>query len=155
VYDVYDSSVWIWGLTEQAPDAVSLVEDVLHSDFYVAVSAYIHGEVMAAFDSSRTADSQAIKDAKNAFNAIIAKRHNVDFPDQSEVGKMNIYEVREQHMVQLLASSWEIQPKDVPIVVFADRYDDNTIFTADEQFSKFDPADHGINGIDIEYVPTP
>lgn len=152
MYDVYDSSVWIWGLTEQAPEATALIDDVLDGDRYVGVSAYIHGEVMAAFDSSRTADTQAIKDAKNTFNVIIAKRHNVDFPDQHEVGKMNIYDVREEHMVELLARSWEIQPKDVPIVVFADRYDDTTIFTADEPSSNFNPADHGV---DVEYVSTP
>jgi hypothetical protein len=156
VYDVYDSSVWIWGLTEQAPEAASLIEDVLDGDRYVGVSAYIHAEVMRAFDSSRTADTQAIKDSKNVFNVIIAKRHNVDFPDQDDVGQMDIFDVRNEQMVELLARSWGIQPKDVPIIVFADRYDETTtVFTADKPFSKFDPTNHGIEGVELEYVPTP
>lgn len=156
MYDVLDSSVWIWGLTERAPDAVSLIEDVLDGDRYVAVSPYIHGEVMRAFDSSRTANTQAIKDAKNAFNVIISKRHNVEFPDQADVGQMDIFDVRNDQMVELLARSWGIQTKDVPIVVFADRYDDSTtIFTADGSFSRFTPTDHGIEGVELEYVSTP
>lgn len=77
----------VWGLTEQAPEATSLVEDVLAGEQYVGVNAYIHGEVMDAFDRSRTADSEAVKQAKNTFNVIVAKRHNVDFPDQAEVGR--------------------------------------------------------------------
>jgi hypothetical protein len=156
VTDVFDSSVWIWGLTEQAPEAVTLIEEVLDGERYVAVSDYIHGEVMNAFDSSRTADDDAIKTAKNVFNIVVAKRHNVDFPDQDEVGQMNVYEAREEPMVDLLARSWGIQPKDVPIVVFASGYEGmTTVYTADGAFSEFDPASHGVDDVAVEYVPTP
>lgn len=156
MYDVLDSSVWVWGLTEQAPAAETLVEEVLEGDRYAGVDAYIHGEVMNAFDRSRTAGSGAIKHAKNTFNVIIAKRHNVDFPDQAEVGKMNVHRVRADRMVELLGQSWDIQPKDVPIVVFASEYDDvTTVFTADRNFSEFEPESHGIDDVEIEYVPTP
>lgn len=156
MYDVFDSSVWIWGLTEQAPEATSFVDEVVDGNRYVAVNAYIHGEVMNAFDSSRTADSAAITQAKNTFNIIVAKRHNVDFPDQTEVEKMDPYEVRTNRLVELLGQSWDIESKDVPIVVFATEYDDmTTIYTADRPFSTFDPADHGIDGVKVEYVPTP
>lgn len=148
--------MWIWGLTQRAPEAVSLVEEVLDGERYVGVSAYIHGEVMAAFDRSHSADSDAIKTAKNAFNIIVAKRHNVDFPDQADVGQMDVHDMREKQLIQLLGWSWGIQPKDVPIVVFAESYDDmTTIFTADESFSEFDPAAHGIDNVELEYVPTP
>lgn len=155
MYDVFDSSIWIWGLTEQAPEAEGLVEGVLDGGRYVGVDAYIHGEVMNAFDRSRTAGSGAIEDAKNTFNVIIAKRHNVDFPDQEEVGKMDVYQVRGNRMVELLGQTWGIQPKDVPIIVFASEYDDmTTVFTADWNLSKFDPASHGVNDVEIEYVST-
>lgn len=156
MYDVFDSSVWIWGLTEQAPEAASLIEDVLDGEQYVGVNAYIHGEVMDAFDSSRTADSEAVKQAKNTFNVIIAKRHNVDFPDQAEVVRMDIREVRANRMVELLGQSWGIQPKDVPVIVFATTYDDmTTVFTADRDLSRFQPSDHGISDVEVEYVSTP
>lgn len=156
MYDVYDSSVWVWGLTEEAPEAVTLVEEVLDGDRYVGVDAYIHAEVMNAFDRSQTAGSDAIETAKNAFNVIIAKRHNVDFPDQSEVGTTNVYEVRANRMVELLGQSWGIEPKDVPIVVLATEYEGvTTIFTADRLFSQFDPTKWEIDDVKIEYVSTP
>lgn len=148
--------MWVWGLTEQAPEATSLVEDVLAGEQYVGVDAYIHGEVMDAFDRSRTADSEAVKQAKNTFNVIVAKRHNVDFPDQTEVGKMNVREVRANRMVELLGQSWGIQPKDVPVIVFATTYDEmTTLFTSDRDLSRLHPRDHGIGDVAVEYVPTP
>ena len=117
---------------------------------------FLDREVMDAFDSSRTADSEAVKQAKNTFNVIIAKRHNVDFPDQAEVVRMDIREVRANRMVELLGQSWGIQPKDVPVIVFATTYDDmTTVFTADRDLSRFQPSDHGISDVEVEYVSTP
>jgi hypothetical protein len=154
--DVYDSGVWVYGSLRRAPEAVALMEEVVERDHYVAISAYIHGEVTEAFDRSMVAGGDDIREAKKRFNAIVAKRHNVEFPGHQAIGQMDIHEVRRQQPVRLLASAWGIQAKDVPIMMFAEQLSgESTVFTTDGPLADFDPESAGVDGVAVEHVPTP
>jgi len=154
--DVCDSNVWVWGLTEKAPAAVTKIDEIRNGDRYIAISAYIHGEVTEAFDRATTASGNEIREMKKEFNVLVSKRHNVEFPGHDAIGQMDIYEARRQQPVQLLASAWSIQAKDVPVVMFAEQLpDESTVFTTDGPLADFNPADFEVNGVIIEHIPTP
>lgn len=154
--DVYDSNVWIWGLTEKAPAAADKIDEVRDGDRYIAISAYIHGEVTEAFDRAATAGSNEIREMKKDFSVIVAKRHNVEFPSHDAIGKMDIQEVRRQQPVRLLATAWDIQAKDVPVIMFAEHLPgESTVFTTDGPLADFDPGSAGVDGVTVEHVPTP
>ena len=154
--DVYDSGVWVYGALRRAPEATTLVGEVVDGNRRVAISAYIHGEVTEAFDRSVTAGADDIREAKKRFNAIVAKRHNVEFPGHEAIGKTNIHRVRRQQPVRLLATAWEIQAKDVPIIMLAEQLDgESTVYTTDGQLADFDPASAGVDGVTTEHVRTP
>jgi predicted nucleic acid-binding protein len=44
--DVFDSNIWIFGLTQTCEEAVSLVNKAIESAYHVGVGAYIFEEVM-------------------------------------------------------------------------------------------------------------
>ncbi len=50
--DVFDSSVWIYGVTQTCDEAVVLVDDVINGSQSVAVSAYISNEVIGGIAQS-------------------------------------------------------------------------------------------------------
>jgi hypothetical protein len=151
--DVFDSSVWLWGLLTDRSGPNRLIDDVLRGDRAVAVSAYIHDEVttgLATADGVKRAD---ISDAQMKFNSTIADLDNVVFPDQEEIGRTYAADVRNQPAMGVLATVLEIQRKDAPILVFAaDLGDDTTLHVADSGFS-LSPADHNLTGLDIVQVP--
>lgn len=153
--DVYDSNVWVWGLTEKAPAAVEKIDEVRAGDRYVGISAYIHGEVTEAFNRAASAENSEIREMKREFNVIVAKRHNVEFPGHEAIGSMDIHEVRRQQPIRLLASAWGIQAKDVPIIMFAEELSgETTVFTTDDPLADFDPERADIDGVVVEHIPT-
>lgn len=154
--DVYDSGVWVWGLTGKASEAVDLIEEVVDGDRYVAVNSYIHGEVIEAFDRATRAGTEDIHQAKKNFNVIVSKRHNIEFVDHEAIEQMDIHAVRELQTIRLLGLSWEIQTKDVPIIMLAEQFSNPaTIYTTDRDLSEFEPSTVGIEDVTTEYVPTP
>lgn len=149
--DVFDSSVWLWGLLTDEPEPVRLVDDVVDGNRRVAVSAYIHDEVIRGFDRVNRAGID-VGTAQMEFNSTIASRDNVLFPGQAEVGRTNAPEIREQPEMRLLGTILQIQAKDAPIVVFAfDIDEETTLYTADENFA-FTPSEYNIDRLRFEAV---
>lgn len=81
--DVYDSSIWLWGLLKDEPNTSRLIEDVVDGTRSVAISAYIHDEVTNGFKQVAQAGRIDVTDAQMKFNTTIANMDNVQFPDQT------------------------------------------------------------------------
>lgn len=151
--DVFDSSVWIYGVTQTCDEAVVLVDDVINGSQSVAVSAYIFNEVIEGIAQSSN-DSQAVTEAQTRFGEIVHGNPWVDAPTQADVTRMDIRAIRQNNWVQLLGQTWGIQPKDVPIIELAANVTNGTtiVFTADRSLSKFVPSNHGLTDITLQYV---
>lgn len=153
--DVYDSNVWILGLTGEVAEAETLVEDAAMAERFVSVTPYIYMEVYEAF--SREFKRQTAMDHVADFSTLIAQSQTVNAPDQAEIEAIDLEEVRNRDENILLAGLLHCQVKDVPIVLAAfHRYKESgeasTIYTADTEFSKTDLEMLDISGISIEYV---
>jgi len=153
--DVFDSSVWLWGLLTDAPEPDCLIQEVLDGAREVAVSAYIHDEVTTTLRSAPDITGQTeagVSDAQMTFNNTVADLDNVIFPDQDDIGATYADEVQSRPEMRLLGTILGIQTKDAPVLVFAFDVDEkSTLFVAD---SGFDPslADHNITNVKIESV---
>lgn len=152
--DVFDSSVWLWGLITDEPQPNRLLDEVLDGTRTVAISAYIHDEVTTALSRS-SESSQKIADAQMTFNNTIADLDNVVFPDQAAIGQTHAAEIRAQPAMGVIGTVLEIQRKDAPVLVFAvDISDDTTLYVADEGFT-IEPADHNLDTLEIQHIDVP
>lgn len=148
--DVFDSSVWLWGLLTDDTEPSSLVEEVKDGGRSVAVSAYIHDEVTQTLNQVQNAS-----ELQMTFNNTIADLDNVTFPDQEVIGQTYAKKTQELPPYQLLGTVLEIQPKDAPVFTFAfDVDDDTTLFVADTGFS-LDTASHNVTNVKMQQVSTP
>lgn len=145
--DVFDSNVWIYGLTQTCEEAVSLVEEAIENAYHVGVNAYIFDEVMRNLQRSEQ-DRETIKLAQTRFAEIIHGNHTIHGPAQKEISQMDIDAVRRGPMVATMATVFGIQAKDVPVLVYAHQLvqpqdaPTTVIHTADRGFSRFDPSAH-------------
>jgi hypothetical protein len=124
----------------------------------VAVSAYIYDEVMQNPDRSQHSQEE-IDRVKTRFAEILYNNDRVDAPSIEGVRAMDLDEIRKDPTVQAMGAGFRIQPKDVPILVFARQVasrvtspDESVVIrTADEQFSQFDANNH-YPDVEIQYV---
>jgi len=116
--DVFDSNVWIYGLTKTCAQASNYVDQVIRHDRRVAVSAYIYDEVMRNLDRSQHGHEE-IDRVKTRFAEILYDNGRIEAPSDEEVRAMDIDEMRSDPAVQAMGAGFDIQPKDVPILVFA------------------------------------
>lgn len=154
--DVFDSNIWIYGLTGECADAVALVEEAVDTTFHVGVSAYIYDEVMR--NLKRSDHSQEMIDrAQTRFADIVYGNHTVHGPNKEQIRQMDIDAHRSDPRVQTMGDAFGIQDKDVPVVVYAYQVTrrrgavTTTIHTADRAFSEFDPNTHFEN-LSLRYV---
>lgn len=150
---VFDSSVWIYAITQTCDEAIELIDGVLDGRIRTAVDAYIFNEVIDRIERSGT-DSRAIDEAQTHFAEIVHDCPYIDGPDYDRIGQLQLETIRSDDRTQLLGRTWNIQPKDVPIVVLADNQPTTPtiIFTADSDFSEFEPTSYDIDGIALQYV---
>lgn len=154
--DVFDSNIWIYGLTRTCDDAVALVEEVIDNPVHVAVSAYIFDEVMENLQRSEESQ-EVIHRAQTNFATIVHGNHTIHGPTQDEIEQIDIEARRRDPRVQIMSEVFDIQSKDVPILVFAHQFAQQsntpatTIYTADEEFSQFDPR-HYFENLLMQYV---
>jgi len=177
--DVYDTNVWIFGLSDIDSRAGQLVQQAIHGDRHVAVDAYIYQEVIQNLDDGVSVDES--EDIKNAFATFVHESDSIYGPTHEQVENLDIYEERGRYETYLIADAVWCQPKDAPIVTLAyktavSNEGKSTIFSndggnggerglVDIDFTKFrQPVQNGgrrhqtVNGlreIDIEYVPEP
>jgi hypothetical protein len=145
--DVFDSSVWLWGLLTDVAEPNRLLTEVTDGSRSVAVSAYIHDEVTTVLGQASNAS-----ELQMTFNNTVADLNNVVFPDQSAVAQTDATEVRNRPSMRVVGTILNIQTKDAPVVVFAaDRDEETTLYVADEGF-RFAPADHNLTTVKLEPV---
>lgn len=153
--DVIDSSTWVYAVTRTCPDAVNLLDEIIYrtDGSRVAVSPYIFNEVIDGIARSIT-NGRAIDEAQTRFSEIVHKNSRVDAPDYRDVREMDIRRVRNDVRVQMMAETYGIQPKDVPIVTCAYESvtDHGIIYTSDEELSQFNPSRYGLEQLSVRYV---
>lgn len=152
---VLDSCTWIYGVTQKCPPAVSILDRIIHQSGgpCVAVSAYIFNEVIAGIERSAT-DRAAMDEAQTRFSEIVHGNQRVKAPTQEQVQNIDLHYVRNLPHVQMMAATYGIQAKDVPIVYFAYQHahENTAIYTSDEDFSNFQPHQHQLNCLSLEYI---
>jgi predicted nucleic acid-binding protein len=149
--DVLDSSVWIYAFTQRCDEAVALVESIRDGGLSVAMSPYIYEEVFVNLD--RCLGSDRRDDILTAVAEFLSGTPNVRTPSVAETEAVDLTERRTAPEVELAAAALGVQPKDVPVVSFAHQQDGSTIlYTSDRSLSTFDPADHDLDGLTVEYV---
>lgn len=150
--DIFDSNIWILGLTERNVEATALLQEVWDGDRSVAVSAYIYDEVFEAFD--RDLSGADIQQAKNNFSNLVFKSQHVDGPETEEIKNMDLHRVRRAAVPTMMSRVIGVEAKDIPILVLAwqNREDEPTVFTADRPFSRFEPSNYGLDELSIERV---
>jgi len=154
--DVFDSNIWIFGLTQTCEEAVSLVNKAIESAYHVGVSAYIFEEVMHNLQRSDH-DQEIIERVQTRFADIVYGNPTIHGPTQTEIREIDLNTVRQDPRVQAMGEAFDIQNKDVPVVVFARQcaHPQDTpevvIHTADREFSRFNPQQYFEN-IAIRYV---
>lgn len=154
--EVYDSNIWIYGLTRTCDPAVDLIDEVVENPVHVALNAYIFDEVMTNLDRSEQ-DREVVEQAKQRFATIVYGNHTIHGPTQGEIEQMDLEAHRTDPRVQMMGDVLGIQPKDVPIVTLAHQYAQRpdtptiTIHTADRPFSDYDPSEN-FDGIVMRYV---
>jgi predicted nucleic acid-binding protein len=153
--DVFDSNIWIYGLTRTCDDAVTLVEEAINTTYHVGVSAYIYDEVMLNLQRSEH-DRETIERVQTRFADIVYGNETIHGPTHEEIKQMDVEAWRRDQRVQTMGEILGIQDKDVPIVVYARQCAQNqdsptVIHTADHDFSQFDPTDY-MENIVMRYV---
>ncbi|WP_323677228.1 hypothetical protein [Halorubellus sp. PRR65] len=153
--DVFDSNIWVLGITEAHPKATALVNGAEVGDRQVVLDAYIFEEVREAFYRSEHVDAADVEQTISNFAVRIAKPQSIVEPDQAAVEEMDLQEIREAPPVNLLGHLLDIQPKDVPVFCLAYRWQHQkpTIYTADESFAELHPPTYGLPDIELEYIP--
>ncbi|QLC35779.1 hypothetical protein EFA46_016100 (plasmid) [Halarchaeum sp. CBA1220] len=153
--DVFDTNIWVFGITETAPEPVRLVEEAESGDRRVVLDAYIFEEVREAFGRSKSVPDSDVEATVENFATRVVNSPYIDGPSTEEVRQMDLGLVRESPETNLLGDAIGIQAKDVPILRLAYewRHRDPTIYTNDRSFSQFDPSAYNLPEISMEYVP--
>lgn len=153
--DVYDSNIWILGLTGEVAAAEALVEEAAQAERFVSVTPYIYQEVYEGF--VREFKTQKAMDHVADFSTLIARSGTIKGPTQAEIEAVDLDDVRTRDENILLAGLLHCQVKDVPIVLAAfHRHnasgETSTIYTADKEFSEITLEKLDISGISIQYI---
>lgn len=152
--NVFDSNIWVYGITETAPFPTQLVNEAENGRQQVVLNAYIYEEVREAIHRSKSVPQREVEQTVTNFATRIAKAPTINEPAQENVEAMNLDAVRGSPPTQLLGHLLGIQPKDVPILCLAYRWKHRnpTIYTNDSGFAALDPSDYGISDITITHV---
>lgn len=155
--DVLDSNLWVFAGTGTNRTAIELVEGAVSGEREIAINAYIHQEVVRAFERSSELSGAETDEAIEDFLAVLNGYPTIhtDFT-QADVRALDLDTYRLRPNNRLLAAVLDIQPKDVPLVTLAFRYYDRgpTIYTNDRAFATLDPSEYNLPEMGIEFVPS-
>lgn len=153
---IYDTNIWVFGLTEELDAATELIDAAVEADQFVTVPAYVFEETRVTFESGRV-DADKIDDHLTDFAALIHGNPNISDPSMEAVSKMDVFAIRQSAQAQAFGASTRSQPKDAPILwrayEIAQEGRDVTIYTADEEFSTCSPPPVDEDGtVEMEFV---
>lgn len=155
--DIFDSNVWVHGLTRRSEDAVSCIDSIFDRERCVLVTPYIYEEVDQAIQRD-VKNASRVDELRNRFAEIMSNPFIRD-PSYEEVAKVNLEDVRNHPAVTAYAEAIEIQPKDIPILQAAQNCDnpEPTIFTNDDDFYNLSERKerYNLGNIQFEYVEYP
>ena len=112
-------------------------------------------EVLNAFERTPQLSPAQCDEAQTAF---LTRMHQMtgllEAPSSRDMTQTILTETRNNTYVRFIARAFDIQPKDVPILVLASKHSERgpTILTNDEAFAECTPKNHNHPSLTIEYV---
>lgn len=139
---VFDTNIWVHGLTENVDAAAELVDAAVDTQLFVSISAYIFEETRLTFENGifprREADAHLTD-----FSSILYGSQNIDGPTSSETRQVDVDEVRNSPEARAFGAATDCQAKDAPVLwhghALAQRGRSVTIYTNDREFSQCSP----------------
>jgi predicted nucleic acid-binding protein len=151
VYDIFDSNVWIHGITQSHQKAVDLINETKSGQRELVIDAYIFQEVFDAFDRSHQQQKGKLK---TIFANVIQNCQYVHGPVHRKVSQMNVARYRGKTSIKLIAELTGVQTKDAPVLLLARKYEDAdpTIHTHDRSFAQFSPSNHNMSWLSMNHI---
>ena len=152
---ILDTNLWVFGTVQTNDRAANLLDEISRGETISAISPYMLQEALLAFDRVDSLSPAERDTVKTAFLTRLTRMTGlVEAPSSRDVYESLLDEQRSAPTVQALARVCQIQPKDVPILVLAFEHRDRepTILTNDQSFAAFEPANHALPEISLEYV---
>lgn len=151
---VFDTNIWVCGLTENMASAAELVNAAVNKQLFVSVSAYIFEETRLTFEGPAFPQQEADAHLTD-FSSILHGNLNIDEPTLSEIRQMDVLKVRESPAAQTIGAATGCQAKDAPVLwhghELAQQGRSVGIYTNDDAFSKCSVPDV-LNGGSLEVV---
>lgn len=152
---ILDSNLWVFGMLGTNDRATVLLNENERGETTSAIDAYILHEVLAAFGRVQDLTPAERDEYRTLFLTRLTRMTGlIEAPSQRDAAATSLQDRRHAAETRLLADVFDIQPKDVPILVLAYRYYDRapTILTNDESFAALDPTTHALDQITMEHV---
>jgi predicted nucleic acid-binding protein len=153
---ILDTNLWVFGTLHTNERAVELLAEIDRGEATSAINAYMVQEALSAFERAQSLSPADRDAAQTAFLTRLTRMTGlIEAPSSRDVRESLVREQRSAPAIQTLARVCGIQPKDAPILVLAFEHRDRapTIFTNDAAFADFEPANHSLPELRIEYVP--
>lgn len=152
---ILDSNLWVFGSLGRHDRAAALLDEIERGDTLSAISAYMVQEVLDAFERTPSLSPSERDEVQTAF---LTRMHQmtglIEAPSSRDMTEAILDETRTNTYVRFIGQTFEIQPKDIPILILAYKHAarEPTVVTNDESFAECVPADHNHPAITIEYV---
>lgn len=152
-----DSNLWVKGTLKTNQTAVDLLAAIEAGQITAAMNEYILAETLAAFDRVLTG-----RHHDQVLTAFLRRLHTMDglrempqWQTQRSDHQQTLLETqRNRTAIAMLAQVCAIQPKDVPILVYAYEFREQTptVLTNDAAFAAFEPASHNLPALSMQYI---
>jgi predicted nucleic acid-binding protein len=154
---VLDSNLWVKGTLKTNQHAVDLLAELEEGAITSVLTEYILAETLAAFDRTLTGRTH-----DQVLTAFLKRLHTMEglaelpnWRTQRSARQSTILEYqRNRTAITMLAQILDVQVKDVPILVTAFEHRDQcpTVLTNDESFAEFNPPEHGLADLSMQYI---
>lgn len=154
---ILDSNLWVKGTLKTNQTAVDLLTAIEDGTIATAMDEYILAEILAAFD--RVLTGRHHEQVLTAFfSRLYAMDGLVEFPrwqTQRSTQQQSILDYqRSRTAIAMLAQICDIQAKDMPILVYAYSFRDQSpsVLTNDAAFAALEPIQYDLAALSIEYI---
>lgn len=154
---ILDSNLWVKGTLKTNQTAVELLEAVEDGQIMTAMNEYILAETLAAFDRVLTGHQhdQVLTAFLRRLHTMEGLREVPQWHTQRSAHQQTLLDTqRNRTAIALLAQVCDIQPKDVPILVYAYEFytHEPSVLTNDAAFAAVTPAEYNLPAISLQYV---
>ena len=150
-----DTNLWVFGTLGANQRAERFLDEIDRGETVSAINAYIVQEALNAFDRTPGLSSDERDELKTVFLTRLPRMTGlIEAPASREFHDDLLTERRAARHTRLLARVLGVEPKDIPVLLLAFKYEQRTptLLTNDETFASFRPSEHNLADITIEYV---